>query len=123
MKPFTEGYEHHGLDPELEPLYPADLLRLYLDQITDMDIKLVSDALGFGPGVLVKFLANRVRVTSKMAIRLAQATHSHPELWLSCQYRVDLWESPRTDFSPKPLISKKQSMWVQKEWIKLNKGK
>jgi antitoxin HigA-1 len=75
------------------PTHPGGiLLRQYLKPL-GIGIAQAATALGVSRQSLSKILHEQRSVTPDMALRLAQALHTTPELWLNLQRTYDLWHA------------------------------
>jgi addiction module HigA family antidote len=66
--------------------------RQYLEPLK-ISIAHAALALGVSRKTLSKIVNERGAVTPDMALRLAQALHTTPELWLNLQRAYDLWHA------------------------------
>ena len=77
------------------PTHPGGILRRqYLDPL-GIGVVQAALALGVTRKTLSKILNERGAVTPDMALRLAQAFKTTPELWLNLQHTYDLWHAAR----------------------------
>ena len=75
------------------PTHPGGILkRQYLEPLK-ISIAQAALALGVSRKTLSKIVNERGAVTPDMALRLAQALHTTPELWLNLQRTYDLWHA------------------------------
>jgi len=75
------------------PTHPGGILkRQYLEPLK-ISITQAADALGVTRKTLSKIVNERGAVTPDMALRLGQALHTTPELWLNLQRTYDLWHA------------------------------
>lgn len=80
-------------DRKREPTHPGGiLLRHYLEPM-DLTVSQAADALGVSRKTLSKVINERGAVTPGMALRLARAFGTTPELWLNLQRNYDLWHA------------------------------
>lgn len=80
-------------DRKREPTHPGGiLLRHYLEPL-DLTVSQAADALGVSRKTLSKVVNERGAVTPEMALRLARAFRTTPELWLNLQRNYDLWHA------------------------------
>jgi antitoxin HigA-1 len=90
------------------PAHPGEVLReLYLKPLY-ITITQAADALGVTRKHVSGIINGRVSVTPEMALRLAAAFRTEPELWVNMQAQYDLWtvsQKPRPKV--KPLVEKK----------------
>jgi addiction module HigA family antidote len=77
------------------PTHPGVILkRQYLDPL-GIGIAQAAEALGVSRQSLSKIVHEHRAVTPDMALRLAKAFHTTPELWLNLQQTYDLWHAAR----------------------------
>jgi antitoxin HigA-1 len=75
------------------PAHPGGILkRQYLEPL-GLGIARAALALGVSRKTLSKILHERGAVTPDMALRLARAFQTTPELWLNLQRNHDLWHA------------------------------
>ena len=75
------------------PAHPGGILkRQYLDPL-GISISEVALALGVSRKTLSKIVNEHGAVTPEMALRLARAFKTTPELWLNLQRNYDLWHA------------------------------
>src|SRR5438094_7828365 len=75
------------------PTHPGGILkRQYLEPL-DIGVAQAALALGVSRKTLSKILHERGAVTPDMALRLARAFNTTPELWLNLQRTYDLWHA------------------------------
>lgn len=90
------------------PAHPGEILReLYLDPL-GVTITQAAKALGVSRKHVSAIVNGRTSVTPDMALRLAKAFATDPELWVNMQAQYDLW-AVRKKARPrvKPLVTKK----------------
>jgi addiction module HigA family antidote len=75
------------------PTHPGGILkRQYLEPL-HIGIAHAALALGVSRKTLSKIVNERGSITPDMALRLAQAFQTTPELWLNLQHTYDLWHA------------------------------
>jgi addiction module HigA family antidote len=75
------------------PVHPGGVLkRQYLEPL-GLGISQAVLALGVSRQTLSKLIHERGVVTPEMALRLARAFNTTPELWLNLQRNYDLWHA------------------------------
>jgi addiction module HigA family antidote len=75
------------------PTHPGGILkRQYLEPL-DIGISQAALALGVSRKTLSKIVNERGAITPEMALRLARALNTTPELWLNLQRNYDLWQT------------------------------
>ncbi len=89
------------------PAHPGEILReLYLAPL-DITITQAAEALGVTRKHISAIVNGRAPVTPDMALRLAVAFRTEPELWVNMQAQYDLWTvSRKARPKVKPLVKK-----------------
>ena len=78
------------------PTHPGGILRrLYLEPLNVSTVELAK-AVGVSRKTISKVINERGAVTPEMALRLAIAFRTTPQLWLNLQQNYDLWHAQRT---------------------------
>jgi addiction module HigA family antidote len=78
------------------PSHPGEVLReLYLTPL-GVSVTAAADALGVTRKHVSAIVNGRAPVTPDMALRLAAAFATEPELWVNLQAQYDLWEVSRS---------------------------
>ncbi len=90
------------------PAHPGEILReLYLAPLK-ITITQAAKALGVSRKHISAIVNGRTPVTPDMALRLAAAFKTDPELWVNMQAQYDLWAvSKKARPKIKPLVTKK----------------
>jgi antitoxin HigA-1 len=77
------------------PAHPGEILReLYLEPL-GVTLTQTAEALGVSRKHVSAIVHGRAPVTPEMAVRLAAALDTDPELWVNLQAQHDLWEARR----------------------------
>lgn len=77
----------------IAPAHPGEVLKgLYLDPMNKTITQAAAD-LGIPRSTLSMLVNERLGVSSEMALRLAKALGTTPELWLNMQQGHDLWKA------------------------------
>jgi addiction module HigA family antidote len=74
------------------PPHPGELLREYLGAMKVGD---AAKRLRVARSTLSRLLNARAAFTAQMALRLADALGTEPEVWLDLQQQYDLWRASR----------------------------
>ena len=75
------------------PAHPGEVLRdLYLKPL-GVSITAAADALGVTRKHVSEIVNGHAPVSADMAIRLAAALGTEPEIWVNMQAQYDLWEA------------------------------
>ncbi|KAB8316175.1 HigA family addiction module antidote protein [Tolypothrix campylonemoides VB511288] len=74
-----------------KPRHPGALIkRQYLEPL-NMTITQLAENLGVSRKTLSEIINEQAGITPNMALRLASAFQTTPELWLNLQQKYDLW--------------------------------
>lgn len=75
------------------PPHPGEVLKgLYFEPMA-LSVTAGAAALGVSRKTLSAILNGRAGISSEMALRLAQAFDTTPEIWINMQAKRDLWEA------------------------------
>jgi len=74
------------------PSHPG---RVLADYIADRTVTDVARHLGVARPTLSRLIHGRAAVSLDMALRLAAAFRTEPDLWLRLQLQYDLWQASR----------------------------
>ena len=75
------------------PTHPGGILkRQYLEPLA-LSVTDVAESTGVSRKTLSKIINERGAITAEMALRLARAFKTTPELWLNLQQNYDLWHT------------------------------
>jgi addiction module HigA family antidote len=75
------------------PTHPGGILKRQYMEPLSLTVTDLAANLGVSRKTLSKILNERGDITPDMALRLAQAFKTTPELWLNLQRSYDLWEA------------------------------
>lgn len=95
-----------------KPTHPGTIiLRDYMEPL-NLTVTALAAHLGISRKHLSQVIHERACITSGMALRLARAFNTTPELWLNLQRKRDLWEAEREtpglkDVAPLPGLPEK----------------
>jgi len=78
-----------------QPTHPGEILRAHHLEPLGMAVAEVAHRLGVPRKTLSKLINERCAVTPEMALRLARAFDTTPQLWLNLQQAYDLWRAER----------------------------
>ena len=74
-----------------KPSHPGELLEeLYIKPL-ELSLEQVADHLGISRNTLFKIRKCKASITPGIAVRLAEAFNTSPQLWLNLQQKYDLW--------------------------------
>jgi len=81
------------LQQKMPPVHPGEILKeLYIDPL-DMSITDFAGYLGVARKTISQLINGHMGVSAEMALRLAKAFNTTPELWLNMQRDYDLWKA------------------------------
>ncbi|MBP6003730.1 MAG: HigA family addiction module antidote protein [Pyrinomonadaceae bacterium] len=75
-----------------DPPHPGSVLKDYLGNASVTD---AANHLGVTRATLSRILNGNAGISAEMAIRLAEALGTTPELWAGMQSQYDLWQASR----------------------------
>ena len=75
-----------------DPPHPGLVLREYLGKITVTE---AARHLGITRVALSRILNGSAGISAEMALRLADALGTSPDMWISMQGKYDLWQAAR----------------------------
>lgn len=74
-----------------KPTHPGIILEEDYIKPLNLNLEKLADRLGIARNTLFKIRAGKARVTPPIAISLAEAFDTTPQLWLNLQLTYDLW--------------------------------
>ena len=80
-----------------DPPHPGEVLREDYLKPLGLSVSSAAKALGVSRKTLSALLNERADVSPAMALRLAQALDTSPELWINLQAQFDLWQAREMD--------------------------
>jgi len=80
-----------------DPPHPGEVLREDYLKPLGLSVSSAAKALGVSRKTLSALLNERAGVSPAMALRLAQALDTSPELWINLQAQFDLWQAREMD--------------------------
>lgn len=100
-----------------KPTHPGTILEEHYIKPLNLNLQELADNLGISRNTLFKIRIGKMGVTSSLALRLATAFDTTPNLWLNLQQKYDLWiEENEKPFRPiKPLYQAKMRMTHRKK--------
>ncbi|QGY41560.1 HigA family addiction module antidote protein [Pseudodesulfovibrio cashew] len=78
-----------------KPTHPGAIIRQDYMEPLSLTVTALAAHLGISRKHLSQVLHERASVTSGLALRLAKAFDTTPDLWLNLQRKRDLWEAER----------------------------
>lgn len=81
------------------PTHPGGILKRHYIEPLSLTISEIAKDLGVSRKTISKIVNEKSAITPDMALRLAKAFNTSPELWLNMQGKYDLWlaEQESTD--------------------------
>ncbi|MBW4634521.1 MAG: HigA family addiction module antidote protein [Iphinoe sp. HA4291-MV1] len=74
-----------------KPRHPGGLIKRQYLETLDMTITELAERLGVSRKTVSEIVNEQAGITPNMALRLATAFGTTPELWLNLQQKYDLW--------------------------------
>jgi addiction module HigA family antidote len=81
--------------PERRPTHPGAVLRESVLPALRISVAAAAGAMGVSRQTLHRILAERGPVTPEMALRIGKFCGNGPDIWLTMQQAVDLWDVRR----------------------------
>jgi addiction module HigA family antidote len=78
--------------PMFNPAHPGEVLK---ERLGSMSVSAAADHLGVSRVTLSRLINCNAGVSANMALRLAEAFGTTPDLWLKLQMNYDLWHAAR----------------------------
>ena len=76
-----------------KPTHPGELIREDLLPETGLSQTQLAKMIGVSRRTISELIHERRRITPDISLRLAKVFNSTPEMWLTMQQAVDLWEA------------------------------
>lgn len=97
-----------------KPTHPGEIIRQDYMEPLALTVTALAAHLGISRKHLSQVIHERASVTSGLALRLARAFDTTPDLWLNLQRKCDLWEAERNtpgldEVSPLPGLGEASS--------------
>jgi antitoxin HigA-1 len=87
-----------------KPTHPGEILdELYIKPLK-LNLQKLADRLGIARNTLFKIRAGEASVTPSIALSLAEAFDTTPQLWLNLQQNYDLWIEEHEHVHVKPIL-------------------
>jgi addiction module HigA family antidote len=74
-----------------KPVHPGIILEEHYIKPLNLNLQKLADYLGIARNTLFKIREGRTSVTPTLALLLAEAFDTTPQLWLNLQQKYDLW--------------------------------
>jgi addiction module HigA family antidote len=77
----------------MPPVHPGEILKeMYLEPL-EVNLTQLADILGVARKTISQLVNGHMGVSAEMALRLAKAFDTTPQLWLNLQRNYDLWHA------------------------------
>ncbi len=87
-----------------KPTHPGEILdELYIKPL-NLNLQKLADRLGIARNTLFKIRTGEASVTPSVALSLAEAFDTTPQLWLNLQINYDLWMEESAHKKVEPII-------------------
>jgi len=87
-----------------KPTHPGEILdELYIKPL-NLNLQKLADRLGIARNTLFKIRACKASVTPSIALSLAEAFDTTPQLWLNLQQTYDLWIEESAHVKVDPIV-------------------
>ncbi|MBI2743638.1 MAG: HigA family addiction module antidote protein [Chlamydiales bacterium] len=98
-----------------KPTHPGEVLdKLYIEPL-QLNLQKFADRLGIARNTLFKIRAGAASITPSLALSLAEALDTTPQLWLNLQQNYDLWieEHERKHVQVKPILKNGEFLHIR----------
>ena len=86
-----------------KPTHPGAVLREDVIKPLGLSVTEMAKRLNVSRKSLSMLINEKIALSPKMSIRIANATDTTPESWLFMQTKLDLWNAQQTDLEVEPL--------------------
>ena len=73
------------------PSHPGEILNEHYIKPLNLNLQKLADHLSIARNTLFKIRSGKANITPSLALALAEAFDTTPELWLNLQQKYDLW--------------------------------
>jgi addiction module HigA family antidote len=87
-----------------KPTHPGEILDEDYIKPLNLNLQKLADRLGISRNTLFNIRAGRASVTPAIAISLAEAFDTTPQLWLNLQQNYDLWVEHSEHVKVEPIV-------------------
>lgn len=84
------------MEMNMEPSHPGEILKYHHIEPLELTITETAEGLGVSRNQLSALLNGRAGVSPTMAVKLAEAFGTSPELWINLQAQYDIWHAKRS---------------------------
>jgi len=106
-----------------KPTHPGELLDEDYIKPLNLNLEKLAERLGVARNTLFKIRAGKANITPAIALSLAEAFDTTPQLWLNLQQAYDLWVEEIEHVKIEPIIkngkflSIKQNLGIEKRSV------
>jgi addiction module HigA family antidote len=87
-----------------KPIHPGEILDEHYIKPLKLNLQKLADRLGIARNTLFKIRSGEASVTPSIALSLAEAFDTTPQLWLNLQINYDLWVNEQEHMQVEPII-------------------
>ncbi len=87
-----------------KPTHPGEILDEDYIKPLNLNLQKLADRLGIARNTLFKIRACKARITPAIALSLADAFDTTPQLWLNLQANYDLWVEDQEHKPIRPIV-------------------
>src|ERR1700733_1422286 len=87
-----------------KPTHPGEILDEDYIKPLNLNLQKLADRLGIARNTLFKIRAGKASVTPSIALSLAEAFDTTPQLWLNLQQNYDLWVESSGHVKVDPIV-------------------
>jgi len=87
-----------------KPTHPGEILDEDYIKPLNLNLQKLADRLGIARNTLFKIRSCKARITPAIAISLAEAFDTTPQLWLNLQTNYDLWVEDQEHTHVRPIV-------------------
>ena len=96
-----------------KPTHPGEILdELYIKPL-NLHLQKLANRLGIARNTLFKIRSGEASVTPSIAISLAEAFDTTPQLWLNLQQNYDLWLEEREHIRVQPILKNGELLQIR----------
>ncbi len=97
-----------------KPTHPGIILDEDYIKPLDLNLQKLADRLGVARNTLFKIRVGEARITPSIALSLAEAFDTTPELWLNLQQKYDLWVAEYEHVHVYPIVKNGEILNIKK---------